>query len=245
MRRPKNDEDSNRSQVTRCRSSSSSCRCARRLPSIASWTLEKSDLLQGIVAERAAQIRLLIDAEAQGKLYALRRMARRWTAANGTPEDQWRRDAANHVNQLDGVRAVAWVDATYHVRWIEPISGNERAVGLNVAGDPERAAAFKSAVAQDSGMFIAPLDLVQGYRGFIAYSPVHRDGQFNGFLAAVFSINEFFTSVLSPELLNDFGINVRAGGRDLYKHSSRPARQTSPSRKRAPSRSPASSGRCA
>ncbi len=175
--------------------------------------------IQGIVAERAAQIRLLVDAEAQSKLYALRRMSRRWTAANGTPEDQWRRDAANHVNQLNGLRAVEWVDATYHVRWVEPISGNEKAIGLNVVGDPERAAAFESAVAQDAGLFTSPFDLVQGYRGFIAYSPIQRDGQFDGFLAAVFSIDEFFNTLLSPELLNDFGIDVQAGGRELFTHT--------------------------
>lgn len=180
--------------------------------------LREERFLQGIVAERAAQIRLLIDAEAQNKLYALRRMARRWTAANGTPEDQWRRDAANHVNQLDGVRAVEWIDTTYHVRWVEPISGNEKAIGLNIVGDPEHAAAFQSVVAQDSGMFSSPLELVQGYRGFISYAPVQRNGRSDGLLAAVFSIDEFFTSLLSPELLNDFSIGVRAGGRDLFTH---------------------------
>jgi PAS domain S-box-containing protein len=174
--------------------------------------------VRGIVAERAAQIRLLVDAEAQGKLYSLRRMARRWTAANGTPEDQWRRDAANHINQLDGLRAVEWVDTTYHVRWVEPISGNEKAVGLNVVGDPERAAAFEAAVAHDAGMFTSPLDLVQGYRGVIAYSPVLRHNQFDGFLAAVFSLDEFFTAVLSPPLLNDFDIRVQADGRELFAH---------------------------
>ena len=174
--------------------------------------------LQRIVTERAAQIRLLIDAETQSKLLALRRMARRWNAANGTPEEQWRRDAATHVSQLEGLRAVEWIDSTHHIRWIEPTSGNEKAVGLNVIADPERAVAFEAAALQDAGMFTPPFDLVQGYRGFIAYSPIQRDGNFDGFLAAVFSLNDFFTSMLTPELLNDFEIRVRADGTDLFVH---------------------------
>ncbi len=71
------------------------------------------------------------------------RMAARWTSADGTPYDLWRADAANHVAQLPGLRALEWIDADYRVRWIEPLSGNESVLGLDVHFDARRAAALR------------------------------------------------------------------------------------------------------
>ena len=69
------------------------------------------------------------------RVASLGRMAARWTSANGTPYDLWRADAANHVNQLPGLRTLEWIDADYRIRWAEPLSGviTTRGVAANTA----------------------------------------------------------------------------------------------------------------
>ena len=70
---------------------------------------------------------------------SLARMAARWSFAGGTPYHLWRADAANHVAQLPGLRTLEWIDPGHRVRWVEPLSGNESVVGLDVLFDAQRA----------------------------------------------------------------------------------------------------------
>jgi PAS domain S-box-containing protein len=172
---------------------------------------EGEQFVKRLSREEADKVRVLIDTDVRGKLYGVRRMGLRWDAANGTPEDQWRVDARAFVAQLKGLRALEWVDASYHVRWIEPVSGNERAIGLDVLFDQERAQALHGAAARDTLTLTPPLDLVQGYRAFIAYTPVKKRGQFDGFIAGVFSVDDLFGSILGATS-GGFALAIHSGG---------------------------------
>src|SRR6185503_13525614 len=61
-----------------------------------------------------------------------------------------------------------------------------------------------------------PLHLVQGYAGFVAYLPVHRDGRFDGFIAGVFSIDDFFHGTISAELSRNFTMAILHDGRAYF-----------------------------
>ncbi|WP_339913642.1 CHASE domain-containing protein [uncultured Brevundimonas sp.] len=167
--------------------------------------------IQDVVQEEAEKAALLITSNTRDRLLALKRMGQRWETVGGTPEDEWRDDAHNFIEQSPGLRAVQWVDASYHVRWIQPLSGNESAVGLDILAASDQVDALNRAASRNVFTISAPTDLVQGYRGIIAYSPIRKNGRFAGFLGGVFSSNQFFDGVLRPEVVENFAVTVAEG----------------------------------
>src|SRR5262249_52641622 len=140
---------------------------------------------RNLVREDLARIRQLIEAQTNGRLFAIKRMAQRWEARNGTPFEQWRQDADNYIGQIKGLRTLEWVDSTYHVRWAEPLRGNERAIGLDIRFDAQRAAILKGAADSKEVTVTPPLDLMQGYKGFLVYAPIRVHHNFDGFIVGI------------------------------------------------------------
>jgi PAS domain S-box-containing protein len=179
---------------------------------------KEESFVKGIIEEESKKIELLLLSQTNDKLLALKRMAQRWESAGGTPEKQWQEDAANYTNQLKGLKTIEWVDSTYYVRWAEPLKGNEAAIGLNILFDKEREKALKGATEIDSITLTPPLDLVQGYKAFIAYAPIKINGRFNGFMVGIFAIDEFFTSALTTEAEYNYTTSLQSEGKVFFKH---------------------------
>jgi sensor domain CHASE-containing protein len=205
------------------------------------------DLESGFVREQmhteARKLETSLRNQANERVGSLARLAARWVAANGTPQALWRLDAANHVAQLPGLRALEWIGPDYRVRWAEPVAGNEAAMGLDVRFDAPRAAALRGAAERPGATLTAPLDLVQGYTAFIAYLPLTRDGRFDGFIAGVFSLDDFFTAAMRTEESGDFAVTLLHGGRAFYDNAPRSAPRGRRSTARSASRTRC--GRCA
>ncbi|MBC8024500.1 MAG: CHASE domain-containing protein [Steroidobacteraceae bacterium] len=147
---------------------------------------------------------------------SLMRMGARWDTDNGTPEARWRRDAANYVAQLAGLRTIEWIDSTYHVRWIESAAGHESAVGLDVGFDTKQMARLRDAAERRAATLSPPRDFAQGFPAFTAYAPVTRHGRFDGFIAASFATNDFFESAMGTEQSRDFTASILHGGREYF-----------------------------
>jgi PAS domain S-box-containing protein len=177
---------------------------------------KEAGFVQEQVQTEAHKIEAVLRTQAHERLASLARMSARWTSAGGTPYHLWRADAANHVAQLPGLRALEWIDATHRVRWVEPLSGNEDVLGLDVKYDAARAAALDGAAERQRATLTPPLDLKQGYPAFIAYLPVARNGAFDGFIAGVFAIEDFFNAAMRGETSQDFIIAVLHEGRQFY-----------------------------
>jgi PAS domain S-box-containing protein len=161
----------------------------------------------------------LLRSQANERIASLARMAARWESAGGTPYHLWRRDAANHVSQLPGLRALEWIDADYRVRWVEPLQGNESVVGLDVLFDAPRADALRGAAQRNRATLTPPLRLVQGYAAFIAYLPVRKNGRFDGFVAGVFGIDDFFFGAIGAELSRNYTMEMSHGGSVYFSNS--------------------------
>jgi PAS domain S-box-containing protein len=177
------------------------------------------DFIREQVHDEADDVEARLRAQLGERIASLQRMASRWEAAGGTPYPLWRRDAANHVAELPGLRALEWVDADYRVRWVEPMPGNESALGLDVRFDPRRATAMSGAAERVAATLTPPLDLVQGYTAFIAYLPLANRGQFDGFVAGLFAVDAFFDSALRTEPARDYVISIRFDGKEYYSNA--------------------------
>jgi PAS domain S-box-containing protein len=193
------------------------------------WQLREreNDFVDRRLQDETSKIDTLLRSRVAELVGSLARIAARWDTAGGTDERQWRNDAANHVSELSGLRALEWVDAGYRVRWIEPLAGNERALGVDIGADPERAGALRNAEGRKGATLTPPLHLEQGYPGFIAYLPVRRDGQFDGFIAGVFSIDEFFHGAISDELSRNYTMAILHEGTVYFTNTRESARLAS------------------
>jgi len=177
------------------------------------------DFIREQVHDEAGDVEASLRAQLGERIASLARMASRWEPAGGTPYPVWRRDAANHVAQLPGLRALEWVDADYRVRWIEPVLGNEAALGLDARSDPSRASALRGAAERAEATVTPPLPLVQGYTAFIAYLPVQNQGNFDGFIAGVFAVESFLDNALRTEPARDYQISINFDGKQYYSNA--------------------------
>lgn len=149
-------------------------------------------------------------------ILALQRMADRWESSGGTPFEQWQDDAQNYVTDFEALNALEWVDEDYIIRWIEPMAGNEAALGLNIAFEEERRKALVNSAQKGKTTITPPLDLVQGYRGMIIYIPLFIDQNFGGFLVAIYNTDSFISSYLPDEFAESFDLHVSDSGKTVF-----------------------------
>ena len=172
-----------------------------------------------LIAAEASKTEDLINAQIESELRALKRMARRWSIANGTPFPIWKDDAAAYVAQLDGLQFMKWVDPTNHIRWAEPSAGAEGTIGFDVMSDLPRAKAIIQASKTNAPAATEPLKLLMGGNGFICYIPVSANGNPDGFLSAVFLTKPFFDGAISTEKTRNYRLSVSYNGTVYYSNN--------------------------
>ena len=169
---------------------------------------QEDNLIQKTVKEEVLQLEQSIRNNIENSIIAQRRMAQRWEMDKGTPQLQWNSDAINYVDDNLALTTIEWVDNTYHVQWIQPKKGNEKAVGLNIAFNKEREAALRGAQVRNSITLTPPLDLVQGYKAFLCYIPIYVDDKFDGFITGIYDLNTFLGGALSDKRKDLFNIEI-------------------------------------
>jgi sensor domain CHASE-containing protein/nitrogen-specific signal transduction histidine kinase len=99
------------------------------------------------------------------------------------------------------------------LRWIQPLAGNQKAIGLYYPEVPDQWPAIQQAIARRTTIVAGPVALIQGGTGLIARTPVFRaDGSYWGLLSMVVDWQKLVRRVgLTPEL---DGIRIAIRGRD-------------------------------
>lgn len=189
--------------------------------SIAIWMNFKNQEREIIYTTLEDELRIIatsISNEINKTAVALRRMANRWETAGGTPKAQWEADAKHYVDDFITLTTIEWIDNTFHVRWIEPLEGNENALGLNITFNEERQKALKGAAERHTTTLTPPIDLIQGYRAILSYAPIHINHNFEGFILGIHKIDTLFEHILSSESLQDLNIQITDGEKKLFSH---------------------------
>ena len=161
------------------------------------------------VQNDSAEIDSQLRARTAEHVATLARMAARWKSAGGTQYGLWRSDAANLLNAFPGLRALQWIDSSYHVRWIEPLAGNEGDLDRDVLAGNVRVGALRAAAETSRELLTPPMQMPQGYAGFSAYLPVRREGRFDGFIAGQFSVPDLFNGAVDARLSGDYAISIQ------------------------------------
>ncbi|NOQ77616.1 MAG: diguanylate cyclase [Methylococcaceae bacterium] len=173
-----------------------------------------------LVKTEAALVASYIKADMRSRIPSLQRIVNRWQTQGGTPKNEFTSDAKNYIFNLPGFQAIEWVDTDFYIRWVVPLSGNEKAQDLNVAFEDKRRIALEKSRELGKPIMTDPIDLVQGGKGVLVYFPIFVQGEFDGFLLAVFRLQEWMDYVLSTkssfENHNDFNISVSIDGSSVF-----------------------------
>lgn len=156
---------------------------------------EKANLSAKVKAE-SEYLASLIEADLRSRIPALRRMARTWEVRQGMTKDEFVGDAKAYLSDVPGFQALERVDKDMVVQWVVPIEGNEKAQGLKLSLEKTRRAAMEKAEDARAPAMTMPVDLVQGGKGFLIFFPIYLRGEKDGFILAVFRIQEWLDYVL-------------------------------------------------
>lgn len=133
-----------------------------------------------------------------GHMLALRRMSLAWEEMENPPDSVWKNIAARYVHDQPGLRLIEWIDADFYVRWLTPREGNEMVQDMYVPFDFLRRFIIEYAKPKGSAVISTPFNLVQGVKGFIAYTPLYPKNKFHGYIAGVFDIDALI-EIASPD----------------------------------------------
>lgn len=162
--------------------------------------------IQQLVQQEATSIESELNRELSGRILALERMASRWQVSSGTPKALWEVDVANYIEHSYGYQAIEWVDPSFHVRWVVPLTGNEAAQNLDLSQEPRRRITLNVARDLRQTILTRAVSLAQGGKGFLAIVPLYvKDDSslpgvthFDGFIVGVFRFQPLFDSILEP-----------------------------------------------
>lgn len=139
----------------------------------------------------------LVEIDIDERIQSLNRIVNRWEIRGGTPKNEFIGDVQAYIIDDPGYQAIEWVDNNFHVRWIVPFSGNEKAENLNLAFEENRRIALEDARDLKNPTLTSPIDLVQGGKGVLVYNPIYIDKNFEGFILAVFRTQEWLGTLIS------------------------------------------------
>jgi two-component system NtrC family sensor kinase len=156
-----------------------------------------------------------IMAQIKPRILSLVRMARGWEMWGKPVREVWEADAQLYVTNYPDVQAVAWVDPTFHVRWVVPRENNEAIQDLYLAFEDRRRNALE--LAQGSRQITATRthELMQGGKGFQVYVPIVPGAEIDGFIVGIFRMRELFDAILENLALR-YAIAVFEGPEEIY-----------------------------
>ncbi|PKR56411.1 EAL domain-containing protein [Thalassospira lohafexi] len=161
----------------------------------------------------AQQVKQIVEAN----LGVLESFADIWQ--DGPPEDEraYLSVATPLQARFSALQAINWISPNYIILYVAPIKGNVPAMGADLKRHPVAGPVLDIALDQRRTQITPTLELLQGGRGFAAYSPVlGRDGQIIGVINGAFRIRSMLASVINTEQVNDYTVRVRENDTVLF-----------------------------
>lgn len=104
----------------------------------------------------------------------------------------------------------------YRLKYVYPLKGNERAVGVYYPDLPGQWPMIQAIVGSGQPALAGPVDLAQGGRGLIYRMPLAIDGRYWGLLSTVIDSDSLFSTVVADSANTEFEFAIRGkDGRGL------------------------------
>jgi len=173
--------------------------------------------IEGKTKIKAKYLTNSIERQFRAKVFALERMADRIANWEDISQEEWEIDASRYIRDYGNFLAIGKVDKDFRVRWLVPLKGNEKAVGLYLGFEERRLKALTTSKTKGISTLTRSIKLVQGDKGIIVYSPIIKDGKVTGFISGVFKIDTLFNSLLSKEMSENYRVIVLDGEQVVFK----------------------------
>lgn len=161
----------------------------------------------------AEQVKGIVD----NNLAVLESFADNWQS--GPPEDEreYLSVATPLQSRFPALQAINWITPNYIILYVAPIKGNVPAMGADLKRHPVAGPVLDIALDQRRTQITPTIELIQGGRGFAAYSPVlDRDGEIIGVVNAAFRIRSMLASVINTEQADGYTVRVSEGDSVLF-----------------------------
>ena len=159
----------------------------------------------------AQSISARLEEHVGARLDVAQALARRWSANGPVTVDMFEIEADSIHTYFPDFQAINWVDSDRVTRWVTPQEGNEAAVGLdlNDLRVPRDALDIADQTSQVS--LTPPIELAQGGLGIVAYIPLSRGTNREGYVGVVFRITPLFLAVVRDSIPDGYKVFVRDG----------------------------------
>jgi len=97
----------------------------------------------------------------------------------------------------------------YELRYLYPVKGNERVLGLDYRKFPEQLAAVQRVIDGGVPILIGPMELVQGGQGMIYRAPISIRGKYWGLISTVIDSNSFFADSIRRAGAENIDLAIR------------------------------------
>jgi PAS domain S-box-containing protein len=154
----------------------------------------------------------------ESRMTALERMKDRWMRLGGTPREEWEADAKAYVRDHVEHHAFAWVDASYHVRWMVPLAGHEAVLGRDLSLEERWRLALRASQEQRTVTLTRAIELTQEGRGFLVCAPLFIGERFDGFIFGEFRYQDLLTPIARRTAVDGYALALFDGPQEVYAH---------------------------
>lgn len=136
----------------------------------------------------------------------LENLKRRLEITKGDYFKYWNSDAELIIDQEPSFLFVEWIDSSMVIQKIEPLEGNEEALGLDISGIGYRNEGWNKARRDSIYNVTHWLELVQGDSAFLVDAPVYIENDFYGTITAGMDFSTLFDGIVQG--LDEYHIRI-------------------------------------
>lgn len=137
----------------------------------------------------------------------LENLKHRLEISEGDYFQYWDSDAQRIVETEPSFRFIEWIDSTMIIQRVEPIEGNEEAIGLDISSLDYRNSDWQKAKADSVFNMTHWLGLVQGDFAFLVDEPIYINAQFQGTLTAGMEFTSRFDEIMGG--LDEYHLRIK------------------------------------
>ncbi len=173
-----------------------------------------------VTTSNANGIRILLEDDIQRRITSLTEFAKLAKVASDMSDDDWALVSQTLYDTHWGYQAIGWIDNSFHIRKITPISGNEVALDFDLALTPLALSAVLKAQKSDSAVITTPVESVHGKTGlgmYVAVFSTTKTGrELEGFIGSLLLFDLYIQAVLPTYLLTEHNLTLYINDRKIY-----------------------------
>lgn len=129
---------------------------------------------------------------------------------------EWEIDALGVLNEFPMMQSMIWLDAANQVRQAVPANGDPRFIYFDWASDPRLRGAMSEARRGGSPHFSHVVDLSDGKRVILLFSPLRMNRRFQGFIVNTYDVNQLLGVIVAGVPESDWRVDVWDGNQEIY-----------------------------